>query len=52
MFLHSDAGDPSTRTLLADAGEMLLLAEQGVMYWQGRAEQAERLRLAEIDDGK
>lgn len=52
MFLKSGAGDPSARALLEDATELLMLAEQGVLYWQQRAEQAEALNQAEQDDGK
>ena len=52
MFLKSGAGDPSARALLEDATELLMLAEQGVLYWKQRAESAEALSQAEQDDGK
>lgn len=52
MFLHSSAGDPSARALLADASAVLRVAEEAVLYWKQRAEQAEAVCAAEIDDGK
>jgi len=52
MFLKSGAGDPSVRSLLEDAADVLGWTEQVVRYWQQRAEQAEALNQAEQDDGK
>jgi len=52
MFLHSNAGDPSARALLAEAEALLMLADAAMQHWKRRAERAESLREAEMDDGK
>jgi len=50
MFLHSNAGDPSARALLAEAETLLMQAEIDLRYWIHRAGYAESLREAEVDD--